>query len=246
LYVSKWLKELRAQQEADKDLAKYDLSVVFTQSVESFKLLFDHSRVLTKLPVRDLIASGCDYLQEQVISEQKSSNARKQQGIEVPSKSTVPPVKKEEHKGFTAGHGPMSYKQARAFMTEAASAMTKQDQRGPPSGGAARAAQSFQGPAGPRDGLVAFAKLSFHDVGCDGCGKWYKNNPGSRYPNPCSGRCQYEGHPLQNTRFQQGVKWKHHGLCLSWKGVQDKDIPPATLARLQKYTAVKRDREHPL
>lgn len=62
-YVTKWLKELRGQQDSGKDLEKYDLSDVFTQSICEFKLLYDHARVLTKLEVRDLIASCSDYLQ---------------------------------------------------------------------------------------------------------------------------------------------------------------------------------------
>ena len=227
-------------------MEKYELSDVFTQSVENFKLIFDHSRVLTKLQVRDLIASCCDFLQEQVISEQKSANARKQQGIEVPTRNSsqghAPLVKKEENRGFTPSQGAMTIKQARAFMTEAASTIARQPLATQTGGGTAKVFHP-QGPTGPREFLVAFIKHPSYDINCEGCGKWYKNAPGNRFPNPCSGKCQYEGHPLLNQKYQQGVKWKHPGYCCSWKGVSNNDIPPSTLARLQKYVAQKRERE---
>ena len=251
-YVTRWIKELRNQQEAGKDLDKYDLSEVFAQSVPEFKLVFDHARVLTKLPVRELIASCSDFLQENVISEKKSSNARQQ---ESKIKGAVqgeggaaaePPAKKETalKSSLTAGNGAFTNKQARAFFTEAAKVMKQQ---GPPPGGkggsaTAGAAPQFSGPL-PKEFLVAFIKLSFFDVGCEGCGKWYKNAPDRKFPNPCSGRCQYEGHPHQNLKYKDGVKWKYPGFCCSWKGMQDKDIPAATLARLQKYSAQKRERD---
>ena len=247
-YVSRWLKELRNQQEAGKNLEIYNLSDVFSQSVQSFKLLYDHSRVITRLEVRDLIASCSDHLQEQVLIEQRSVNARKQQGLEVGTKTQTPaqeqaPANKNDRRAFTPGNGPMTIKQARAFMTEA-SALMKQPPPAQGGGGAARSGP-FQGPltgAVPRDGMVAFHKLPIFTVGCEGCGKWYQNFPDRKYPYACSGRCQYEGHPALNTKYQQGVKWKHPGFCLTWKGVQDKDIPAATLARLQTYSAAKRDR----
>jgi len=239
-YVLKWLKELRSQQEAGKDLEKYDLSDVFTQSLLNFKLLYDHSRMLTKLPVRDLIASCSDYLQEQVISEQKSANARKQcqqTGNEAPPKDVVPENtgRKDHGRGLTTGNGVMSLKQARAFMTEA-SALARPGANV----GAGAARPSTPSNLVPRDFLVAFIKLSFFDINCEGCGKWYKNAPDKKFPNPCSGRCQYEGHPEQNLRYQKGIKWKYPGFCCSWKGMQDHQIPSATLLRLQKYSASKR------
>jgi hypothetical protein len=254
-YVTRWIKELRNQQEAGKDLDKYDLSEVFAQSVPDFKLVFDHARVLTKLPVRELIASCSDFLQENVISEKKSSNARQQEakvkGSAAPEGGVAadPPVKKEitPKGGLTAGNGAFTNKQARAFFTEAAKVMK---QNPPPGGkggasaggGAAASAPQFSGPL-PKEFLVVFVKLSFFDIGCDGCGKWYKNAPDRKFPNPCSGRCQYEGHPHQNLRYKDGVKWKFPGFCCSWKGMQDKDIPAATLSRLQKYSAQKRERD---
>jgi len=256
-YVTRWIKELRNQQEAGKDLDKYDLSEVFAQSVPEFKLVFDHARVLTKLPVRELIASCSDFLQENVISEKKSSNARQQEAkikgaaAGEGGAAAEPPAKKEtaQKGGFTAGNGAFTTKQARAFFTEAAKAM----KQNPPPGGkggasaggggaAAGGSSQFSGPL-PKEFLVAFVKLSFFDVGCEGCGKWYKNAPDRKFPNPCTGRCQYEGHPHQNLKYKDGVRWKYPGFCCSWKGMQDKDIPSATLSRLQKYSAQKRERD---
>ncbi len=246
-YVSKWLKELRSQEEAGKDLEKYELSEVFTQGLTDFKLIYDHSRVLTKLPVRDLIASCSDYLQEQVISEQKSANARKQQGLEVTKRlpqGHALPGKKEETKGLTTGFGTLTMKQARAFMTEASIlAKTPQTPLTPRAGGGAAKTPNPPGPPAPREFLVSFTRLPFHDLHCDGCGKSYRNAPEKKFPSPCTGKCQYEGHPVQNSRYQQGVKWKYPGFCCSWKGMQDKDIPQTTLARLQKYAAQKRERD---
>ena len=249
-YVSKWLKELRSQQEAGKDLEKYELSEVFTQGLIDFKLIYDHSRVLTKLPVRDLIASCSDFLQEQVISEQRSANARKQQGIEiaaaVPTKAPhgllqtqTTQGKRDDSKVLTHGLGAMTMKQARAFMTEAAT-LAKTAPAPPVQGGGAAKNTNSHNATVPRDFLIAFTKLPFHDVHCEGCGKWYKNAPDRPFPSPCTGRCQYEGHPVQNTKYKQGVKWNFPGYCCTWKGMQDKDIPPATLARLQKYSSQKR------
>ena len=249
-YVSKWLKELRSQQEAGKDLEKYELSEVFTQGLIDFKLIYDHSRVLTKLPVRDLIASCSDFLQEQIISEQKSANARKQQGIDIAAtamtkiphglpQSLATPGKRDDSKGLTHGLGAMTMKQARAFMTEAAT-WAKTAPTPPVQGGNAAKNSNSQSTTVPREFLIAFTKLPFHDVHCGGCGKWYKNAPDRPFPSPCTGRCQYEGHPVQNTKYKQGVKWNFPGYCCTWKGMQDKDIPPTTLARLQKYSTQRR------
>ena len=233
VYVTKWLKELRSQQDSGKDLEKYDLSDVFTQSIVDFKLLFDHARVLTKLKVRDLIASCSDYLQEEVIREQKSASTRKQQGLVKPISSDTAPKQDGKHQtpavskpALTHGNGAMTQRQARAFLTEAAAKFAK----APPSLGSRP------------EFLVEFTKLSFHDTGCEACGKWYKNAPEKRFPNPCSGKCQYEGHPALNRNYKTGAKWKYPGYCCSWKGMSDKDIPPETLARLQKYQANKRER----
>jgi hypothetical protein len=241
-YVTKWLKELRKQKEGGKDMDKYDLTDVFTTSIVDFKLLYDHAKNLKKLPVKELIASCTDYLQEQIISEQKSKDARTQVGMNTSASNkedtTEAGHKREKDTGkiFTHSSGAMTAKQARAFMTEAAKLAAPQY---PTAGGAAAAPHKTQQPPF----LTAFTKLSFFDVGCEGCGKWYKNQPGSKYPYPCHGRCQYEGHPAYNRQLQNGVKWKFPGFCCTWKGMQDKDIPPMILTRLQKYSlAQKRDR----
>jgi hypothetical protein len=240
-YVTKWLKELRKQEEGGKDLEKYDLTDVFIQSIQEFKLLHDHARNLKKLPVKELIANCTDYLQEQTISEQKSKDARTQVGMTASSTETKkddssenPNKKEKEWKAFAPTTGPMTVKQARAFMTEAAKLASHPHQ----AIGVGAPKQAKLPPF-----VQTFNKLSFFDVNCEGCGKWYKNQPGNRYPYPCHGKCQYEGHPSQNKQFQAGTKWKYPGFCCTWKGMEDKDIPPEVLSRLQNYSrAPKRDR----
>ena len=186
-----------------------------------------------------------------MISERKSANARQQQGL---TKEVIPNEKgtasgseatgKRDIKEFnlrgalTTGNGAFTSKQARAFFTEAAKLVKPT----PHTGGRGGPAPLFSGPT-PKEFLVAFVKLSFFDIGCEGCGKWYRNAPDRKFPYPCAGRCQYEGHPVQNTKYKDGAKWKFPGFCCSWKGMEDKDIPAATLARLQKYSAQKRERE---
>jgi hypothetical protein len=239
-YVTKWLKELRKQAEGGKDLEKYDLTDVFIQSIQEFKLLHDHAKNLKKLPVKELIASCTDYLQEQVISEKKSSDARKQTGMqtsEAENKKEGHIKEKESNKGFSATSGAMTAKQARAFMTEAA----KIAQQPPPTPSQSRGPTSQ--PTLPPF-VISFNKLSFFDVGCEGCGKWYKNQVDKKYPYPCHGKCQYEGHPSYNAQLHS-KKWKYPGYCCSWRGMDDKNIPPAILSRLQKYSSgQKRDRSH--
>jgi hypothetical protein len=243
-YVTKWLKELRKQQEGGKNLEKYDLTDVFTQSIQEFKLLHDHAKNLKKLPVKELIANCTDYLQEQTVSEQKSKDARTQVGQSIPEKGkeglseSTPKKEKEQHKGFTATTGPMTAKQARAFITEAAKLAAPAN---------ATTGNANQGQAKLPPFVAVFTKLSFFDVGCEGCGKWYKKQPEAKYPYPCQGKCQYEGHPAYNKFFQNGTKWKYPGYCCTWKGMDDKDIPPIILARLQKYShGQKRDRNSQL
>ena len=139
--------------------------------------------------------------------------------------------------GLVPGNGQMSLRQARAFLTSETSKS------------AATKPHTFTGPNGagglkpPKEFLIAFTKLSFFDIGCEGCGTWYKNAPDKKFPNPCMGKCQYEGHPALNLKYKEGIKWKHPGFCCSWKGMLDKDIPAVTLARLQKYQTQKRERE---
>jgi hypothetical protein len=121
-------------------------------------------------------------------------------------------------------------KQARAFLTEAAKGTHGGDKK-----------VSFA--TLPR-GTVAFMKLPFFDAHCEGCGKSYKSDSGKTFPYPCHGVCQYTGHPSMNTRYQEGSKWKHPGHCLTWKGLEDKEIPANVLARLKRYSETrKRDRD---
>jgi hypothetical protein len=240
-YVTKWLKELRKQQEGGKDLEKYDLTDVFTQSIQEFKFLYDHAKKLKKLPVKELIANCTDYLQEQIVSEQKSKDARTQVGQVVTSHTdskkedaASPSVKKDKEVKFTTAAGAMTVKQARAFITEASKLASNTTTVTSGGNADSHSKQPF---------ITAFTKLSFFDVGCEGCGKWYKNQPEAKYPYPCHGKCQYEGHPSYNKQFQSGTKWKNPGYCCTWKGMQDKDIPPAILSRLQKYNqSQKRER----
>lgn len=165
-----------------------------------------------------------------MISEQKSFSARKQQGLGSTKQQppdTAPKIDvKQQHprNAFSYGQGLMTPR-ARAFLTE-------------------QAKPKFQGPTNVArpDFLAEFTKLSFYDISCEGCGKWYKNCPDKKFPYPCMGKCQYEGHPSLNRSYKTGSKWKYPGWCCTWKGVSDKDIPQETLARLQKYQAQKRDR----
>jgi len=209
-------------------------------------LLYDHAKNLKKLPVKELIASCTDYLQEQTISEQKSKDARTQAG-DCSQKEDVSEraSKKNPNDGqiakLTTTGGAMTARQARAFLTEASKLAS--------TAGPSQKENPFKGPASQGKTSVippfvtTFIKLGFFDVGCEGCGKWYKNHPDSKYQYPCHGKCQYEGHPSYNKFFQNGTKWKYPGYCCTWKGMEDKDIPPATLARLQKYShGQKRDR----
>jgi hypothetical protein len=237
-YVTKWLKELRKQSESGKNLEKYDLTDVFIQSIEDFKLLHDHAKNLKKLPVKELMASCTDYLQEQTIIEQKTKDARKQAGY-VSTKEDVAEVTTKKRNGeghpanLTFPTGTMSAKQARAFLTEAA----KLAAPAPPQN--TQKGSSVQGQTKIPPFVTVFTKLGFFDVGCEGCGKWYKNQPDSKYPYPCHGKCQYEGHPSCNKFYQNGTKWKYPGYCCTWNGMEDKDIPPAILLRLQKYRSGK-------
>jgi hypothetical protein len=217
------LKELTINQERHKDLNKYDLSDVFIQSLQDCKILYDHARVLTKLSVEDLIASCSDYLQLQVLNESKTAALRKQLG----SASDAGDKKSSKDKDdLTKGNGALTFKQARALLTEA-SKLT--------GGGVAGGGISKTSPTDPPFGLMAFTRLKDQTVGCEGCGKWYQNFPEKRFPNPCSGKCQYTGHPSMNKKYQEGIKWKHPGFCCSWRNIPDKDIPEATLQRLKKY-----------
>ena len=222
-YATSWLKELTINQERHKDLNKYDLSDVFIQSLQDCKILYDHARVLTKLSVEDLIASCSDYLQLQVLNESKTAALRKQLG----SASDAGDKKGGKDKDdLTKGNGALTFKQARALLTEA-SKLT--------GGGIAGGGISKTSPTDPPFGLMAFTRLKDQTVGCEGCGKWYQNFPEKRFPNPCSGKCQYTGHPSMNKKYQEGIKWKHPGFCCSWRNIPDKDIPEATLQRLKKY-----------
>jgi hypothetical protein len=229
-YATSWLKELTINQERHKDLDKYDMSDVFIQSLQDCKMLYDHARVLTKLSVEDLIASCSDYLQSQVLNEAKTAALRKQlgSGIQTGSHATKVKFSDQPNDDLTKGRGALTFKQARAFMTEA----NKHTGGGAPK----------PPPMNDTDGLVPFTKQREHNVNCDGCGKWYINAPEKRFPNPCSGKCQYFGHPKMNKRYLDGVKWKLTGFCCSWKGVAEKDIPEPTLARLQKYQSERRGR----
>jgi hypothetical protein len=238
-YVTRWLKELRKQTEGGKDLDKYDLTDVFIQSIQDFKLLYDHAKNLKKLPVRELMASCTDYLQEQIMTEQKTKDARKQSGEFVPKEEIVEGAsKKKSQDNLTPANGTLTAKQARAFLTEAAKLATP-----PPTSQKGSAAQVTHGQHKIPPFVTVFIKLGFFDVGCEGCGKWYKNQPETKYQYPCHGKCQYEGHPAYNKYYQNGTKWKYPGYCCTWKGMEDKDIPPTILARLQKYShGQKRDR----
>ncbi len=218
LYATAWLKELTINQERHKDLNKYDLSDVFIQSLKDCKLLYDHARVLTKLSVEDLIASCSDYLQTQVMNEARTAALRKQLGgFEHSSR----PKPEKCHEDLAKNRGSLTLRQAKAFMTEANKMI---------GGGISKAH-----PAIPPEGVVPFVRTKEHTINCEGCGKWYINYPERRFPNPCSGRCQYTGHPAMNKRYLDGIKWKLPGFCCSWLGIPNKDIPPETLARLQKY-----------
>jgi hypothetical protein len=216
LYATSWLKELTINQERHKDLNKYDLSDVFIQSLQDCKILYDHARVLTKLSVEDLIASCSDYLQTQVLNETKTAALRKQLG------GTDPQIKPklDKHEDLVKNRSAFTFRQAKAFMTEANKMI----------GGISKPS-----PTVAMEGIIPFNRIKEQNFGCEGCGKWYVNHPEKRFPNPCSGKCQYIGHPAMNKRYQDGVKWKLPGFCCSWKGVPDKDIPAETLARLQKY-----------
>jgi len=270
-YVAKWLKELRSQMEGGKDLEKYDLSDVFTQSLTDFKMMYDHARVLTKLPVRDLIASCSDFLQEQVINEQRTANARKQQGILLDfnkansaapplggvvnvskvldpktgflprrrafnqgasGQGEYPPPGPRAHGAFGQGEFPMGPRTpARALLTEAVRPPAPPPPRYQPAGAPADC---------PQRGLVPCKRMPEHDVDCNGCGRFYKNFPDRRFPFPCHEKCQYTGHPLCTNKTK---RWPFPGFCCSWKGMEDTEIPAEALARLQKYKALKRDRQ---
>ena len=252
-YVTRWLKELRSQQEGGKDLEKYDLSDVFTQSLQEFKMMYDHARVLTKLPVRDLMASCSDFLQEQVINEQKTANARKQQGLLLdPSATTrVPANVTSSVSARATDPRPADFSQrrrsslqdegrilrsrmpARAFLTEAARPMPAFSSRIP-----APPPPATVPADGPR-GSVPCRRMPDQDVDCNGCGKFYKNYPDRKFPHPCYEKCQYSGHPLCTNKTK---RWPYPGFSCSWRGFEDRDIPAEALARLQKYKAQKRER----
>jgi hypothetical protein len=240
MYATDWLKELRVNKERHKDLDKYNLSDVFIQSLQDCKMLYDFARVLTNLSVEDLIASCSDFLQEQVLNESKTAAFRKQMGFSstdsTQSKSKTDTSKQEttDHSGLTQGKGAMSLKQARAFLTEAQKLVGGNDKRTPPPPGSLPTIPNF---------VIAFLKTAELDIDCNGCGRWYRNLTGKAFPFPCHGKCQYQGHPAMNKKYQDGVKWKYPGYACSWKGMEDKDIPAAALLRLQKYSARKRDRD---
>ena len=231
LYATEWLSELNLNQERHKDLDKYNLSDVFIQSLQDCKMLHDHARVLSKLSVEDLIASCSDYLGEQVLNENKTAVARKQlQNPDTTSDSQNPKGAEARVKQENVSKAPFTMKQARAFLTEAAKGGNGGDKK-----------VSF---ATLPKGTMAFMKLPSFDAHCEGCGKSYKSDSGKTFPYPCHGVCQYTGHPSMNTRYQEGSKWKHPGHCLTWKGLEDKEIPGNVLARLKRYSETrKRDRD---
>jgi hypothetical protein len=238
LYATDWLKELRVNKERHKDLDKYNLSDVFIQSLQDCKMLYNFARVLTNLSVDDLIASCSDFLQEQVLNESKTAAFRKQMGLTPPDpttgKSKTDPQKQEppETTGLTQGKGAMSFRQARAFLTEAQKVFGGNEKRATPIQTPLPVIPNF---------VVSFLKTAELDINCEGCGRWYRNLIGKTFPFPCHGKCQYQGHPAMNKKYQDGVKWKYPGYACSWKGMDDKDIPPAALLRLQKYSARKRN-----
>jgi hypothetical protein len=226
-YATEWLAELLVNQERHKDLDKYDLSDVFIQSLQGCKMLYDHARVLSKLSVEDLIASCSEYLGEQVENEKKTAVARSCLLPESQETKSPRPESNFQVRGSSAG------RQARVYVTDGNRTTPTNDRKSP------------MPPYLPKF-LVAFVKATWLDVGCEGCGKWYKQAVGKTFPYPCHGTCQYTGHPSMNKKYQEGVKWKHQGFCCSWKGMEDKDIPAPVLQRLQKYSLTrKRDRETP-
>jgi hypothetical protein len=233
-YATEWLKELTINLERHKDLEKYNLSDVFIQSLADCKMLHDHARVLTKLPVEDLIASCSDFLQEQVLNETKTAALRKQLGIK---SDLANPKQKGEAMiqdglpQLVEGRGALTLKQARAFLTE----LQRSDSN-----------KAFKRPNLSSDQhpyLVPFVRLDSFDVSCEGCGKSYKNLPERKFSHPCVGKCQYIGHPDMNKKYQEGVKWRHPGSCCSWRGVPENLIPEAVKKRFQKYEALKRSRD---
>ena len=235
IYATEWLAELRVNQARHKDLDKYNLSDVFIQSLHNCRMLYDHARVLSKLSVEDLIASCSEFMGEQVVNERRTEIARRQLAttpMEVEPNSANEQQTRSKQDNQTISKNTFVPRNSKVFFTAGTKPPGQQEKKA-----------NF---TATLKYLVAFVKLPFFDVSCEGCGKSYKANPGRTFPYPCHGACQYTGHPSMNTRYQEGSKWKHSGLCCSWKGMEDSEIPPQILARLKKYSDIrKKAKEEP-